>query len=60
MLLDKILSFLYKLVLFMQNERETSPIFAHPNTHEFLVSAIEDGALGEYIEARARQVGLLG
>src|SRR3989344_4002453 len=34
----------------MQKERETSPIFAHANTHEFLVEAIEEGAIEKTLD----------
>lgn len=34
----------------MEREREHSPIFAHPITHDFLVAAIEDDAIERTIE----------
>src|SRR3989344_105733 len=42
----------------MQKERETSPIFAHANTHEFLVEAIENGAIERTLDSY-RQVSRL-
>lgn len=42
----------------MERDRDHPPIFAHPNTHDFLVEAIEDGAVGRTLDMYRQTVRL--